>query len=224
MTVIFILLTILTSLILRSLFSSLTPAGTDPFSALVSDRLAYFLIYSVLSALLFLKLYPLLIPAHLLKKEISLTAVFRGFSEKKLPVFYGLGAGILFLLMLLLFTSLSTNEIPETQRSAYVNLMKSDSRFLIFAGFLIVFVTPILEEFHYRFLLNWFLLRSSVPAALAILTQGLLFGLAHPPAAAAFLSLLGILLGFLSWYKGVTASVTAHSFYNASVLILSLMK
>lgn len=84
-------------------------------------------------------------------------------------------------------------------------------------------ITPFLEEIYYRWILPLFLVGRGFPILFAMIFQGLIFGLSHPPSAAIFLSVYGIALGWISGRWGLSASISSHMTYNISILIYSFL-
>jgi hypothetical protein len=225
---ILLILTALVSLIFSNLLTQSARLFTSDsdWMNLIYDRTSYFLIFTVLGGILYGMILPWFLPHQLKSAPPTLRQVLYGtWSDASAlrSILIGISAGLLFTLLLLTVMHFfnSAENLTSTRRTHYMELMRTDAGFMAFASVVIVIITPVLEELHYRFFIQVLLLRHGIPLLLTLIFQGLLFGFSHSPSAAVFLSLLGILFGLLSYRNGLLSAITAHTVYNAGIIFLS---
>jgi membrane protease YdiL (CAAX protease family) len=209
-------------LLLRSLFSVTIPHlhTANPVANVLSERILYLITYCVGGYCFF----------HIFARNFfanrTASTTFRrivAFPEKpfrfvSLLIWLSTGASLYFAIFLL--SALQNDGGASQSAELRTRLLKGDieSMALIIT---ISCITPVLEEFFYRGLLQNFLSEKKgiLPA---LLFQAALFGLAHPPSVFPVIALIGVVFGIVSMSYGSAASAISHAAYNSMILASEL--
>ena len=215
-----LLFSILFLLSLRSLYLLLGAGleGTHP----VLNRLLYFGIYDILGGGLFLFLLPWLryqkvsdfsdwnlLPFPLVSRKNSLFSFLLSI----------LGGGAFYLLLLIVLHSTGNLDSGFRPGGFLTDRLENDASFFWQFFLTSVLLTPVSEEFFFRYILPAGLVRSGMTEGAALFFLALAFASVHPPAAAPFLFLFGLFLGILARNRGLPGPILAHATYNALILL-----
>jgi len=132
---------------------------------------------------------------------------------------YGAGLGALMFgaVFLLNYSGAAPNNAPDPNGASGRIALRPEFMALFFLS--TGLITPLLEEFYYRGILQGFLQTRGGSTIAAILAPALLFALAHSPRSALPLGIFGLLLGILYWRYRLGAPILAHTTYNSLILL-----